>query len=374
MQIVVASDSFKGSLTANQVCRLIAKAAKETSSQFQVSVKPMADGGEGTLDVLIDALKATKISLRITGPLGKTIDAAYGITKERKAIIEVAAIAGLPLVSKEYRNPDIITTYGIGEVIHDALNRGCRQFIIGLGGSASNDGGLGMLMALGLKAWDKRGKNLAIFGKDLLALSSLELTNLDPRLKECQFNIASDVDNPLCGEQGATRVYGPQKGLINEQIPRYEAALNNYKYLLEKGLGKTCSHIPGAGAAGGLGFAFLCLNGEIRSGAQLIAEAIALEERVKSANLVITGEGKSDEQTLFGKCPSYVAKLAKKYQVPCILLSGSVVGEREALRELFTACFSITNEPLTLQECLDRAEQLLFTQAKELFSLVLALV
>lgn len=368
MKIVIAPDSFKGSLTSIEVTNIIETAIFAVNPNYSVIKKPMADGGEGTIDALLSTTKGERINLKCTGPLGETVETYYAIVGNT-AIIECANIAGLTQVPPSKRNPDVTTTYGIGEAILDALDKGCQSFIIGLGGSATNDGGLGMLIALGMRAYDDRDERVGIFGKDLLNVRRVDLANLDPRLQHIQIQVASDVHNPLCGERGASAVYGPQKGATPEQIQSYDNALRRFATLVESHIDRQVQHIPGAGAAGGLGFALLALGAEIDSGAALIATKMHIEQAIKQADLVITGEGQSDEQTLYGKAPGYIATLANKYKVPAILISGSIY-DVEKLQKVFAGCFAIPNRPLTLAESMKEAESLLYLQAKQVINLV----
>jgi len=369
MNIVIAPDSFKGSLTSIEVTDVIEKAIIDYNSTFSVTKKPMADGGEGTIDSLLSATRGEMIPLQCTGPLGEKRSTSYAIVEGDTAVIECASIAGLPQVPIHLRNPDHTTTYGIGEAIIDALDRGCTSFIIGLGGSATNDGGLGMLLALGMEAFDQDGNKVDIFGKDVDFIEEVNLTTLDSRLKNVEVKVASDVDNPLCGERGASVVYGPQKGATGEQVRKYDAALNKFAHLIESKLNVSIREVPGAGAAGGLGFALLSIGADVVSGAQLIADAMNMEDAIQGADLVITGEGQSDEQTLYGKAPGYIASLARKHRVPVVLISGSL-GNVDKLSELFVGCFSITNRPLTLEECMKQAHELLYEQAKQIVQLI----
>ncbi|UOQ85065.1 glycerate kinase [Gracilibacillus salinarum] len=371
MQIVVAPDSYKGSLSATDVAETI-KQAIEALGDHNVITKPMADGGEGTIEAILSASSGEEIQLSTSGPLGETIQTSYAIIDQKNAIIETAMHAGLYQVTEDKRNPDLTTTYGMGQAILDALDKGCKKIIVGLGGSATNDGGLGLLQALGLEAYDEDGNTVDIFGKDLLRITSVNLEKLDPRLAKIDLRIACDVDNPLCGELGASNVYGPQKGATTDQIRQYDQALDQFAKLIENQMGTTFKDIAGAGAAGGLGFAFLTLGGSLQSGAKLIGEAIALPEAIKQADLVITGEGQSDEQTLYGKAPGYVAELANNYHVPAVLLSGSIGGDTTKLRKHFAGCFSIVNRPLSLAECMSNTSALLSEQVKQIISLIQA--
>ncbi|WP_163538007.1 glycerate kinase [Gracilibacillus sp. YIM 98692] len=369
MNIVVAPDSYKGSLSANEVASTIKEAILDIRDA-NISTKPMADGGEGTIAAILSATNGKKMELTTAGPLGDQISTYYAILDNKVAIIETALHAGLYQVPDDKRNPDLTTTYGMGEAILDTLDQGCTSFIIGLGGSATNDGGLGMLQALGLKAFDKDGNQIGPYGKDLLQLDSIDITHLDSRLFDADIRIACDVDNPLCGPKGASAIYGPQKGATNQQIQQFDDALSYFATKIESELNQSLQNVPGAGAAGGLGFAFLALQAKLESGASLIAKAIHLEEAIKEADLVFTGEGQSDEQTLFGKAPGFVAELANQHQVPTILLSGSLGERNEKLREKFAGCFSIVNKPLTLQECMDKSQHLLFEQTKQILTLI----
>lgn len=371
MNIVLAPDSFKGSLTALQAAQSMRKAIKEMNDDCNIIMKPMADGGEGTLETLLASTQGQSIPISCTGALGETIATSYAIADEKTAIIEGASIAGLPQVPQQQRNPNHTTTFGIGEVMKDALDAGCTSFIIGIGGSATNDGGLGMLQALGMKAYDKTGKELGPFGKDLLSFHKADFRTIDSRLKKVTIDIASDVDNPLCGKQGATYVYGPQKGATEQQLAEYDKALCDYGTAIEKTLEKTFKQVPGAGAAGGLGFAFLMLDATLTPGASVAAEAIHLEKAIKEADVVFTGEGQTDEQTIeYGKTADFVARLAQNYNVPAILLSGSLQGDLDKVRERFAGCFSTITSALTLEECMENAEVLLYEQTKNVLHFI----
>lgn len=369
MNIVIAPDSFKGSLTSIEATDVIEKAITDYNPNFLVTKKPMADGGEGTIDSLLSTIKGEMIPLQCTGPLGEEISTSYAIVEGNTAVIECASIAGLPQVPIHLRNPDHTTTYGIGETIIDALDRGCKSFIIGLGGSATNDGGLGMLLALGMEAFDQDGEKVGVFGKDVEFIEEVKLTTLDSRLKDVEIKVASDVDNPLCGKRGASIVYGPQKGATERQVRKYDVALNKFSNLIESKLNVSIQEVPGAGAAGGLGFALLSIGADVVSGAQLIADAMNMEDAIQNADLVITGEGQSDEQTLYGKAPGYIASLAKKHDIPVVLISGSL-GNVDKLNERFAGCFSITNQPLSIEECMKQAHLLLYEQVKQIVRLV----
>ncbi|WP_172371746.1 glycerate kinase [Sporosarcina jiandibaonis] len=368
MNIVIAPDSFKGSLTSIQVINIMKKAIKNVNPNYIVIEKPMADGGEGTIESLLTATKGEKFPIKCLGPLGEEIHTIYAIVELNTTVIECASIAGLTQVPINKRNPDITTSFGIGEAIIKALDKGCTSFIIGLGGSATNDGGLGMLLALGMKAWDQYGKEIGPFGRDVHHISRISFSELDSRLAEVDIKIASDVDNPLCGEKGASAVYGPQKGATLAQVKKYDLALDHFGDLIEAAVHKSIKTIPGAGAAGGLGFALLAIGANITSGAELLADAVNMEDAIRNADLVITGEGQSDEQTLYGKAPGYIASLATKHNVPVVLISGSLK-DVEKLSSSFAGCFSIINKPLSLESCMEHADSLLYEQTKQIVQL-----
>lgn len=374
MNIVVAPDSYKGSLSSLQVSEIMKKAILGINKEINVTMKPMADGGEGTLDSLLVSSRGESIPILCTGPLGGKKHTKYAIVDGKTAIIECATIAGLVQVPANRRNPDLTTSYGIGEVMIDALNRGCSSFVIGLGGSATNDGGLGMLLALGMKVWDEYGTAVGPFGKDVHNVKEVSFADIDFRLNTADIKVACDVDNPLCGKNGATITYGPQKGATVKQIQGYDKALDHYGDAIESVLGKSLKEYPGSGAAGGLGFALLSIGANLVSGAKLLAEAMNLEETIEKADLVIAGEGQSDEQTLYGKAPGYVAELANKHHVPVVLISGSLDGDLDKLREQFTGCFSIINKPLSLEKCMEEAENLLYEQTKQVIHLMKLIV
>ncbi|MUK88733.1 glycerate kinase [Ornithinibacillus sp. L9] len=366
MKIVVAPDSFKGSLTQVEAASIIKKAVMEANPSHQVIMKPMADGGEGTVDALLNASsKSERITIQVTGPLGDNVTTSMGIVNNDMAIIEVASISGLTMVPKEKRDPYQTTTYGIGEAILIALNRGLRKFVIGLGGSATNDGGFGMLQALGAQFMNKDGITVGKFGRDLLDMERVDFSSIDPRIAHCDIQIASDVDNPLCGENGASNIFGPQKGATSKQVELLDQALMKYSQFIQEEISQSLASTPGAGAAGGLGFGFLVLGGRIVSGAKLIGETIELKQAISNADLVITGEGKSDKQTLFGKAPGQVAEIAKKCNIPIWLVSGSVSDET-LLRSIFSIVHSTMDKGQTVEQAMKDAEMLLYKKIKYL--------
>ncbi|MBM7554271.1 glycerate kinase [Thalassobacillus pellis] len=371
MNFLLAPDSFKGSMTSAEAAESMAEAVRAVDSSNHVKLKPMADGGEGTLDALMKAGNGESVAVTCNGPLGKTIESCYVILDDQTAVIECASISGLPMISEGKRNPDHTTTYGIGEAILHALDRGVRSFIIGLGGSSTNDGGMGMLQALGMKAFDNRGNVAGKYGKDFLKVEDVDFSELDSRLQQSEFKVACDVDNPLTGDRGASFIFGPQKGATGKQVIDYDQAMTRYGKAVEKALGKSMMDTEGAGAAGGLGFALLALGGKLQSGAELVGKAVGLQEAVQWADVVITGEGQSDRQTLYGKAPGYVASQASLYGKPTILLSGSITGDFERLNEKFLGCFSIVAGPNTLKNCMKNGHQYLYNATSQLTRLIM---
>jgi glycerate kinase len=383
MRIVVAPDSYKGSLSAIEVGNIIRSALLAEIPDAQVDVVPMADGGEGTVDALLAGTGGERIRLTATGPMGTAIPTFYGIlagapgTDAKTAVIETAAVAGLTLVPPEKRNPVHLTTYGLGECIRHALDQGIRRLIIGLGGSATNDGGLGMLQALGATFVDADGKQVPAPACSVIdALTRIvraDYSTLDPRLKETDILIASDVKSPLCGPQGASFVFGPQKGATPEQVQRLDRALASFAEKVERHLGRSYQHLPGAGAAGGLGFALMSIGGKVHAGAELVAQAAGLPEKLCQADWLITGEGKTDHQTLLGKLPIALARLARAHSVRTILISGSLDSDAETLNALnrhFDALFAIPNRPMTLEEAIRESRTLLAHTARNIARLI----
>lgn len=370
MKITVAPDSFKGSLSATHAAQIIESAIKSTIPYAKINLKPMADGGEGTLDTVMKTMNGQTKEIICMGPLGNRINTYYGVINNDTAIIEIAKICGLTLVPIDKRNPEKTTTYGVGEAILKAINHGIKKIIIGLGGSATNDGGYGMLQALGVKGLDVNGNELNAFGEDLYKLNQLEWSNLDPRLKDKTITVANDVSNPLCGLNGASYIYGKQKGGTDTQIKRIDKALFNYAKEVEKYKQKEFQSEEGTGAAGGLGFALKAIGATLTPGAELIADKINLKSSIASTDLVVTGEGKSDQQTLNGKAPIYISQLAKEFKKPIILISGSVANGNRELTDAFTSVFSILNAAITVEEAMNNAEEMLFNQIVQVMRLV----
>ena len=378
MKVTVAIDSFKGSLSTFEAGSAAKDGIKKVFPEAEVIISPLADGGEGTVDAVVSANNGEYITATVTGPLGEKVDAKYGIIPERKlAVMEMSAAAGITMVPEEKRNPLDTTTYGVGEMIKDALDRGMRNFLIGIGGSATNDGGLGMLSALGFEFTTKNGEKVSPFGRGLSEIYDVSNDKADLRLSECNFQIACDVKNPLCGDMGCSRIYGPQKGATEEIIKDMDKWLNSLADLTKKINPDSDKNYPGAGAAGGLGFAFMSyLGGELKSGIELVMNETDLEEKIKDSDFVITGEGRLDGQSGMGKAPIGVAKLAKKYNIPVIAFAGAVTDDAECLNDLgIDAFFSILKKPCALSEAMDRvnASDNLKRTAKQVSNLIKSL-
>ena len=380
MKVVAAIDSFKGSMTSMEAGRAAREGILAAHPDAEVVIRPLADGGEGTTDALIEGLGGKRIDITVTGPLGAPVSCYYGYLSSTEntgkksagkskgtggvesgtdgagsatAIMEMAAAAGITLT--DVRDPLRATTFGVGEMIRDAMDRGCRDFIIGIGGSATNDGGIGMLKALGFRFTDLEGNDPGEGGQALGKVASIDITGRDPRLDECRFRVACDVTNPLCGKNGATYIYGPQKGVTDEMKESLDQAMAHYASVAADTLGQDHAEAAGAGAAGGLGFALLSfLNAELTPGIQLILDAVGLEEELKDADVVITGEGRLDHQTAMGKAPVGVAELAKKHGAKVIAFAGSVTPDAGACNAAgIDAFFPIVRGVTTLEDAMD---------------------
>ncbi len=374
MNIVIAIDSFKGSLSSMEAGEAIGEGIRRVSPEERITICPLADGGEGTVEALVHGMKGTLLSIQVTGPLGKPVTCAYGIIEHTKtAIIEMSGAAGITLVPETEKNPMQTTTYGVGEVIKDAITRGCRRFIIGIGGSATNDGGAGMLQALGYEFLDSTGKEIPFGAIGLSMLKTITDTNVIPELKECNFYVACDVTNPLCGELGCSAIYGPQKGANPEMIEDMDKWLEQYAALSKKSYPKADANQAGTGAAGGMGFSFLTFtNAVLESGIKIVLEETKLEEKLRDADLVITGEGRLDGQTAMGKAPIGVAKLAKQYGKTVIAFAGSVTRDaRECNQYGIDAYFPILRTITTLEEAmnLENAKRNLSDTAEQVYRL-----
>lgn len=358
MKVTIAIDSLKGSLSSMEAGCAIQTGIKKVYPDADVQVRPLADGGEGTVDALVAGMNGVFRQVTVTGPLGEPVTARYGIIESTKtAVMEMSQAAGITLISSSERNPLYTTTYGVGEMIIDAIKLGCRRFIMGIGGSATNDGGIGMLQALGYEFLDADGHPIARGAIGIKDLSKISDVNTFPELKECTFRIACDVTNPLCGEKGCSAIYGPQKGASPQMIQDMDQWLGNYALLSKTVSDKADASYPGTGAAGGLGFAFLTYtNTTLESGIQIVLDETHLEDYVRDADIVITGEGRLDEQTAMGKAPIGVAGLAKKYHKPVLAFSGCVTKDATACNAHgIDAFFPILRTIVSLEEALDPA-------------------
>lgn len=326
MRIVIAPDSFKGSLTAREVSDAIEEGVKCVFPKAQIIKIPMADGGEGTVECLVEATGGRIFKKEVIGPLGGPVKASFGILGDRTtAAIEMASASGLPLVPPEKKNPLMTTTFGTGQLMEAALDEGCRRMIIGIGGSATNDGGAGMLQALGIHLLDQAGTEIGPGGAELLRLRKIDISSMDPRIRNTKILVASDVQNPLCGPTGASRIYGPQKGANEEMILLLDCALKNFADIVFRDFGREIENIPGAGAAGGLGAGLMAFfDSEMKPGIDIVIQAVQLEEAIKGSHFVITGEGEISQSTIYGKTPIGVAKVAKKYQIPVVSISALI--------------------------------------------------
>jgi glycerate kinase len=356
MKILIGVDSFKDSLSAIDVSRSIKKGILKANNRAEIKEIPLADGGEGTMEILVNNLNGKIIKTKVFGPLGEKINGSYGIVDENTAIIEMATVAGLELLKEKDRNPSKTTTYGVGQLMLDAFDKGCREFIIAIGGSSTNDGGIGLASALGVKFLDINNNEIELNGNGLKDLVMIDISDIDKRVKESTFQIACDVDNVLCGENGAAYVYARQKGANDKMIEMLDKNLFNLSEVIKKDLGKDILNIKGAGAAGGLGAGLVAfLDGSLKSGFDIVSNILNLENEIKKCDLVITGEGSFDYQSLNGKVPVGVAKLAKKYNKKVVVIAGSVGKITDEIREIgITSVFSIINKPSTLKELINR--------------------
>ncbi|MFQ6339445.1 glycerate kinase [Bacillus sp. AF62] len=360
MKVVIASDSYKESLKAIEVCEAIERGFRAIFPNAKYVKIPIGDGGEGTVESLVDATGGRIISISVTGPLRESVQAFYGVSKDKKtAFIEMAAASGLQHVPVEKRNPLITTTKGTGELILHALNQGAEYIILGLGGSATNDGGAGMLAALGVRFINDKGEVIDPSGGTLHSIVAIDFSQMDPRLKGVKIEAACDVDNPLVGMQGVSFVFGRQKGANVEMMKELDENLKHYANILKRYVSSDVSEIPGAGAAGGMGAAVISvLKGDLRRGIEIVLDYTNFDKHIEDADLIITGEGRIDEQTAYGKAPVGVAGRAKRFSVPVIAIGGSVSSDYSAVYEKgIDAVFSITTRPMTLEEAYRVAEE-----------------
>ncbi|MDP4088300.1 MAG: glycerate kinase [Bacillota bacterium] len=371
--IVLAPDSFKESMTAKEACEAMERGIKKVNDKITCIHVPMADGGEGTMQSLVDATEGNIYSLMVVGPLGNEVEAQYGILGDNETgIMEMASASGIHLVPAEKRNPLITTTYGTGQLIRACLEHGVKRLLIGIGGSATNDGGAGVVQALGGRLLDCDGKELSYGGGELGKLARIDMTCFDTRLKDVIVEVACDVTNPLCGERGASNVFGPQKGATPEMIKVLDESLKHYACLIKEQLGKDVLEVPGAGAAGGLGAGLMAfVNGSLKKGIEMVIEYSGLEEKVKNADMVWTGEGSIDFQTQYGKTPLGVAMVAKKYNKPVIALAGRVGEDIDVLYEKgIDSIFGIMKGVTPLEEALARGRENIEKTAENIIRLI----
>lgn len=365
MRIVIAPDSFKECLSAVEVAEAIASGVRQVLAQADIVCVPMADGGEGSLDAVLAATQGQKRGLRVRNANDQPCEASWGWLGEGRAFIEMAAAAGLEQIAPSERKPLQASSYGVGQLIQEAVEAGARHIVLGLGGSATNDGGAGLLQALGARLLDAQGKDLPRGGAALQQLDRISLDNIDPRLHEVQFEIAVDVDNPLCGLRGASAIFGPQKGASPDDVAVLDAALSHFADVCARQYGEDHRNIPGMGAAGGLGFAVkTCFKASFRPGVELVAELSGLEAALEGAGLVFTGEGRMDAQTLLGKTPAGVARYASRQGIPVIALAGSLGDDYEALYKVgISAAFSLAPGPVSLEQAYAQAAEYLRQRA-----------
>ena len=375
MKVTVSIDSFKGSLSTFQAGKAVEEGIKRVYKDADVYICPLSDGGEGTTETIISMTDGEMVEVAVHNPLGKIINACYGIIPDKKtAVIEMSAASGITLIGDEERNPLYTTTYGVGELICDAISKGCRNFIIGIGGSATNDGGVGMLQALGFQFSDSENNQVQWGAQGLKDIVSICTENARKELSECKFHVACDVTNPLCGENGCSRIYGPQKGATEVMINDMDEWLKSFGELTKKVIPDADMNIPGSGAAGGLGFALMSyLNATLESGVDLVLRETKLEEYIKKSDIVITGEGRLDGQSSMGKAPIGVARLAKKYNKQTIAFSGCIGdGAQRCNENGIDAFFPILKAPCTLREAMDsdNAYKNLSDTAQQVFNLI----
>ena len=372
MKLLFASDSFKGSLTSEKTVELLSRAAREVFGECECSGVPVADGGEGTVEAVIAAEHGEYINVKVHGPLMEETESFYGTFDGNKAVIEMAAASGLPMVPEELRNPLNTTTFGTGELILDALKRGYRDISIAIGGSATNDGGMGCARALGVKFLDQDGNELEGFGRDLARVAAIDISGLDERVKDSKITVMCDVTNPLCGKDGATWTFGKQKGATPEIQEELEKGMCSYRDVIRETFGIDCDGIPGTGAAGGLGAALMVfLGGEMKSGIETVLDLIRFDERLEGVDLVVTGEGRTDWQSCFGKVMQGVGMRAKAKGVPVLGLSGSLGKNAMDICSCgISSLMTTVNAPMPLSEALERAEELYYEGALRMFRFV----
>jgi glycerate kinase len=373
MKIVIAPDSYKESLTAIEVAQAMEQGFREIFPDAEYVSVPFADGGEGTVDAMIGATQGTKVSVTVTGPLGEPVKACWGMSGDGKtSFIEMAEASGLALVPVEKRNPLVTTSYGTGELILQALDNGAQNIILGIGGSATNDGGAGMLQALGVKLTDANGREISRGGGSLLSLSQIDMSGLDARLKSCVISVACDVTNPLIGVSGASRIFGPQKGADEIMVAELDSNLAHFADVIKKYLFVDVKYVPGAGAAGGMGAALMAfLGAELRRGVEIVTEALKLETHIHDCSLVVTGEGRMDSQSVHGKVPVGVAAVAKKYHKPVIGIAGSLTRDVAVVhRHGIDAVFSVLHNIGSLEEAMRDAYDNIYRASRDVAATV----
>ncbi|HHV64255.1 MAG TPA: glycerate kinase [Peptococcaceae bacterium] len=372
MRVLIASDSFKGSLSSFKVGEAVSAGVKKVFPEAVTTIISIADGGEGTVEALVTACGGKYLKKTVTSPLNEPIEALMGMLPDNTAVIEMAAASGLPLVPASQRNPLFTTTRGTGELIKEALNEGAEKILIGIGGSATNDGGAGAAQALGVKLLDSSGQELPPGGTHLAKLAKIDTTGMDPRLNSVPVTVICDVDNPLCGERGASAVYGPQKGATPEMVEHLDRCLAHYAQIIKEQLGVDILNIPGAGAAGGLGGGLLAFtNAELKSGTEAVLETIKFDEMVQDYDIVVTGEGRIDAQSAYGKVPKGVGVRAKSHGKPAIAIVGSVGPGAEIMHQFgIEAIIPITNRTMTLDEAVADAYDLVVQATERAFRLI----
>ena len=373
MKIVIAPQAYKGSITALGVAIAAEKGILKVFPEAEVLICPVADGGDGTLETLVEGSGGEINETNVTGPIGKRLDASWGAMGDGKtAVIEMARSSGLALLSLDERDPLNSTTFGLGEVILQALDRGFRNFIVGIGGSATNDAGAGMAQALGVNLLDEKGKQLPPGGAALDKLSEIDLSGIDSRIRDCDFQIACDVNNPLTGPEGASAVYGPQKGATPDNVKQLDKALGKFSDVVKSQLDRDVENIPGAGAAGGLGAGMIAfLDGQLRAGVDIVLDTVELKTKMEGAKLVITGEGGMDFQTVYNKAPIGVARLASEMDIPCFGISGMLGENYQVVHDYgLESALSIVSGPMTLEEASANAATLIENSVEEALRLV----
>ena len=371
MKIVISPDSFKGTLTALEAAQAIEKGIKQVNENVETILLPVADGGEGTVDSLVLATNGHYVKTTVMDPLGREIEAAFGVLgNQTTCVIEMASASGITLLHNNERNPRIASSFGTGQLIKHALNQGFRDFIICIGGSATNDAGVGMLRALGLRLFDRNGRDVQKSIDGLYEVDSLDFSNWDERLADSKIAIACDVDNPLVGEFGATAVFGPQKGVQADEVHYFDQALTHFANVVEQEKGIRLHEYKGAGAAGGMGGALIAfLQGEFHQGIHLVLDEMKYSEKIQGADFVVTGEGKSDSQTLHGKAPFGVLECANQYQIPTVLISGYIdEKDKQLLAKHFQAIYSVVGESISTEKAMGEAANCLSHRAKEVFN------